>query len=147
MRALVTVGLATAFGAGCADHHDTAGTCAVLVEAGARPSPEVTAPPTRIYLSRDGATLSHGRDDAALEQRVARLRENPDLRPVPLHDLLAMLRRERNSITGRAEDVIPQIQAYANAGVEELMLQILDSDDIQGLNSFAEQVMPHVSGK
>jgi alkanesulfonate monooxygenase SsuD/methylene tetrahydromethanopterin reductase-like flavin-dependent oxidoreductase (luciferase family) len=89
--------------------------------------------------------LYYGRDDAALEQRIARLRTNPELRELPLRDVLAMLHRERNSITGLAEEVIPQIKAYADAGVQELLLQILDSDDIEGIASFADQVMPHVS--
>jgi hypothetical protein len=40
--------------------------------------------------------------------------------------------------------VIGQIQAYARAGVEELMLQWLDQDDREGLRAVAEDILPHV---
>jgi hypothetical protein len=35
-----------------------------------------------------------------------------------------------------------QIAAYAAAGVEELMMQWLDLDDIEGLRVFAHTVLP-----
>lgn len=96
-------------------------------------------------LEKTAATfLYFGRTRDDLEQRVARFRKN-ERREMPLDELLASLRAQNNSITGLAEDVIPQIRAYADAGVQELMLQILDSDDVEGLDAFAEQVLPHVS--
>lgn len=86
-----------------------------------------------------------GRNRDALEQRVTRVRQSEQFKNTPLDELLAMLRAENDDITGLADDVIPQIRAYADAGVEELMLQIFDSDDVDSLNAFADQVMPHVA--
>lgn len=95
-------------------------------------------------LKKTAATfLYFGRTRDDLEQRVARFRKN-ERRDMPLDELLASLRAQNNSITGLADEVIPQIRAYADAGVEELMLQILDSDDVKGMDAFAEQVLPHV---
>lgn len=88
--------------------------------------------------------LYFGKDRAALEARVTRFRRLDDFKKMPLDDLLGTLRQRNSSISGTADQVIPQIRAYADAGVEELMLQIFDSDDIDGLNAFAEQVMPQV---
>jgi alkanesulfonate monooxygenase SsuD/methylene tetrahydromethanopterin reductase-like flavin-dependent oxidoreductase (luciferase family) len=89
--------------------------------------------------------LFFGRDRAALEQRVARLRHRPGLQDLPLEQLLTQLHDEDGSITGLAEQVIPQIQAYASAGAEELILQILDADDLDGIEFFSRNVLPHLS--
>ena len=40
--------------------------------------------------------------------------------------------------------ILEQIQAYAAAGVEELMLQWFDLDDIDGLRAFAKSVLQHL---
>jgi hypothetical protein len=37
-----------------------------------------------------------------------------------------------------------QIHAYEQAGTEEVMLQWLDLDDIEGLRACAASVLPHV---
>ncbi len=87
--------------------------------------------------------LYFGRDRAALEQRVTRFRQREELREMSLDALLAKLHHDNGAVTGLTEEVIPQIRAFAEAGVSELMLQILDSDDVDGLNAFAEHVMPH----
>jgi alkanesulfonate monooxygenase SsuD/methylene tetrahydromethanopterin reductase-like flavin-dependent oxidoreductase (luciferase family) len=60
-------------------------------------------------------------------------------------DLLEFLRtRSPNSIAGTPDQVIEQIAAYRQAGVEEIMIQRLDLDDIEGLQVIAEEVMPKV---
>jgi hypothetical protein len=41
--------------------------------------------------------------------------------------------------------VIERIQAYAQAGVQELMLQWLELDDLDGLRAFADTVMPNIT--
>jgi len=48
--------------------------------------------------------------------------------------------RQRNVIVGTPEMVKEQIAAYVQAGAEELMLQWLDQDDIEGLRELAEVV-------
>jgi alkanesulfonate monooxygenase SsuD/methylene tetrahydromethanopterin reductase-like flavin-dependent oxidoreductase (luciferase family) len=87
--------------------------------------------------------LFFGGDSRALEQRVARLRQNPELRAKSLSEILAQLRREDSAICGTPDEVIPQIRAFADAGVQELMLQIFDGGDMDGLDLFARTVMPH----
>lgn len=87
--------------------------------------------------------LFFGKDDAALEQRITRLRSNPALSAKTVSEILRAVRDENSAITGTADRVIPQIQAYAEAGVQELMLQIFDSDDLDGLDLFAQTVLPH----
>ena len=86
--------------------------------------------------------LFFGGDAQTLEQRVARLRYAPTLADKSTNEILHILHTQDNAITGTPEDVIPQIQAYADAGVEELVLQIFDADDIAGLNLFARTVLP-----
>jgi len=95
-------------------------------------------------VKKTAATFMYfGRDADALKQRIARFAARPDFTDLSLDESLAKLRAANGSITGLADDVIPQIQAYADAGVEELMLQTLDSDDIAGLDAFATSVLPH----
>lgn len=97
-------------------------------------------------LTRTVATfLYFGRDESALERRAARLRVAPGAAELSTRQLLQRARAERSAITGPADEVVPQIQAYATAGVQELMLQTFDSDDLQGLEALAHDVLPQVS--
>ena len=45
-------------------------------------------------------------------------------------------------IVGVGEEVIQQIKAYQSIGVEEIMLQWLDFEDIFGIQHFAETILP-----
>jgi alkanesulfonate monooxygenase SsuD/methylene tetrahydromethanopterin reductase-like flavin-dependent oxidoreductase (luciferase family) len=59
--------------------------------------------------------------------------------------LLQFLRgRAPNAIFGTPAEVIEQVQAYGDAGVEEIMIQRHDLDDLEGLQIIAEEVLPHV---
>jgi F420-dependent oxidoreductase-like protein len=89
--------------------------------------------------------LYFARDNAALERKLSGIRQRtPEYADLPLDQLTATLRKERTLFTGTADEVIAQIKSYAAVGAEELMLQWLDLDDIDGLRAFAEQVLPHV---
>lgn len=95
-------------------------------------------------LKRTAATfLYFGRDHDALRKRIARFTVRPEYAGLALEESLAKLRASNGAVAGVADDVIPQIQAYADAGVAELMLQTLDSDDIAGFDWFAKSVLPH----
>jgi alkanesulfonate monooxygenase SsuD/methylene tetrahydromethanopterin reductase-like flavin-dependent oxidoreductase (luciferase family) len=59
-----------------------------------------------------------------------------------LEDAVASIHATRKNIVGTPEMVREQIAAYAAAGVEELMMQWLDLDDIEGLRAFAHTVLP-----
>jgi alkanesulfonate monooxygenase SsuD/methylene tetrahydromethanopterin reductase-like flavin-dependent oxidoreductase (luciferase family) len=58
----------------------------------------------------------------------------------------ALLERSPNVVAGSPPEVIDRIQEYAAAGVEEIMVQRLDLDDMEGLQIIAEEVLPDVGG-
>ena len=53
--------------------------------------------------------------------------------------------RSRGLIVGTAPMWAEQLTAYATAGVERIMLQWLELDDIQGLEIVARDVLPQLS--
>lgn len=59
-----------------------------------------------------------------------------------LEDAVASIHATRKNIVGTPEMVRERISAYAAAGVEEIMMQWLDLDDIEGLRAFAQTVLP-----
>jgi F420-dependent oxidoreductase-like protein len=87
-----------------------------------------------------------GRDPAELERRVQRFRQIfPDRAGLPLEALLDNMRAFfANMIVGTPGEVIDQVQDYADAGVEELIIQWIAVEDLEGLQVLAEQVLPHV---
>lgn len=50
--------------------------------------------------------------------------------------------RERGIIVGAASQVVDQLGELSNAGVERVMLQWLELDDIDGLQALAQSVLP-----
>jgi F420-dependent oxidoreductase-like protein len=53
--------------------------------------------------------------------------------------------RERGMLVGAPEEIVEQIQARAEQGVERIMLQTHDQTDMEALELFASDVMPHIS--
>ena len=83
-----------------------------------------------------------GRTEDALERRVQLAREwDDDLASLPLEEALETLRTGWGAIAGSPEVVIEQIRAYEQAGVEELMLEWLDANDVEGAEAFAKDVL------
>ena len=81
-----------------------------------------------------------GRDLPALDRQLEGERKfRPELASTPRDELIAIM-RQRNVIVGTPEMVAGQIAAYTQAGAQELMLQWLDQDDIEGLQALAEVV-------
>jgi alkanesulfonate monooxygenase SsuD/methylene tetrahydromethanopterin reductase-like flavin-dependent oxidoreductase (luciferase family) len=85
-------------------------------------------------------SLFFGRDDAELDRRFAWRRNDPRTQGMTLDQMIESV-REHNAIVGRPNEVTAQINAYAAAGAQELMLQWFDLDDIDGLRGFAEIVV------
>lgn len=82
-----------------------------------------------------------GHTEDALMRRVQRARGwDEELASLPLEEILEILRTEWGAIAGPPEVVIEQIHAYEQAGVEELMLEWFDLDDIDGAEAFATDV-------
>jgi len=86
-----------------------------------------------------------GRDAAENERRVAAFRRFvPDFATAPLEDIRQTLRTGWHALVGTPAEVVEQIAAYAEVGVEELMLHWNDTSEMEGLKLLAEQVLPHV---
>jgi F420-dependent oxidoreductase-like protein len=84
-------------------------------------------------------TIYFGRDRAALEARLDQVRASaPEFAGKPYDEVIAAMRAEGNRIVGTPDMVAEQLAAYARAGADELMLQWLDQDDIEGLRALAE---------
>jgi F420-dependent oxidoreductase-like protein len=81
-------------------------------------------------------------DRATLEQKLRR-QAPPELADRSLDELLQAQRQDGwYKLVGTPEMVAGQLAACQDAGVEELMLQWFDLDDMAGLRAFAEQILP-----
>jgi alkanesulfonate monooxygenase SsuD/methylene tetrahydromethanopterin reductase-like flavin-dependent oxidoreductase (luciferase family) len=78
-------------------------------------------------------------DDAELERRTRWFRTvSPSLAAASIDEVLTAMRRQyRNLVVGAPREVAAQLRGYANAGVEELMLDWFDLDDLESLASAA----------
>lgn len=93
-----------------------------LLEDEGRPSSAVK----RTTMSR----LMVGKDDADLASRID---------PAKLADL-----KERDAPVGTPSEVVQKLGEYAEAGIEGVMLQLFDFDDITMLETFAAEVLPQL---
>ncbi|HUY99058.1 MAG TPA: TIGR03560 family F420-dependent LLM class oxidoreductase [Thermomicrobiaceae bacterium] len=85
-----------------------------------------------------------GRDRGELVERVRRLCEViPSLRDLSPDAAIAAL-RERRWLVGTPDEVVEQIAAWQEVGVELFMLQTLDQTDVAALELIAAEVMPRV---
>jgi F420-dependent oxidoreductase-like protein len=83
-----------------------------------------------------------GHTEEALARRVRRVQEwDEELALLSLEEALETLRTEWGAIAGPPEVVIEQIHAYEQAGVEELMLEWFELDDIESAEAFATDVL------
>ncbi len=85
--------------------------------------------------------LFFARDMSELEHRI---RETPGFAGQSLESFIEALKASATAIAGTPAMVLEQIHAYEQAGAEEVMLQWLDLDDMEGLRAFAASVLPHV---
>lgn len=53
--------------------------------------------------------------------------------------------RQRGQVVGTTEEIIEQCQALARVGVQRVMLQWLDLDDIAGLEAMADGILPQLT--
>lgn len=89
-------------------------------------------------------TLYFGRTLEEVERRLSWRQRRPDLAEQPLDAFMANLQSEGRTIVGTPDMVAQQINAYAEAGVQELMLQWFDQEDAEGIRALAETVLPQV---
>lgn len=77
--------------------------------------------------------IEFGRTPEEVEQKAARRTQGK----ASITDL-----RKRGIIIGTAEEVIQQLAELDRAGVQTVMLQWLNLDDLSGLSAFVETVLP-----
>jgi alkanesulfonate monooxygenase SsuD/methylene tetrahydromethanopterin reductase-like flavin-dependent oxidoreductase (luciferase family) len=88
--------------------------------------------------------LYFGRDMKELDRRLRWRTDNPDYAGKSLQEVIDSMAQRDHEIVGTTDMVIEQIKTYEAAGVEELMLQWFDVDDLDGLRTFAKSVLPNV---
>lgn len=90
--------------------------------------------------------LLYGATRAQIERQTRGFRRFvPQLADLPFDEFLVTLRQDWNALVGTDDEIVSQIDAYAAAGVEELMLEWLDAENLEGLEEFAINVLPRVS--
>ena len=82
------------------------------------------------------------RDKADLERRMDSLRRAPIFAPMSTDDILGFLRSTFSAVLGTPDEVIERLNAHAAAGVEEVMMQWFAMEDVEGLETLAEEVLP-----
>lgn len=94
-------------------------------------------------------TLMHrlvfARDKAELEHKLSQYRQEPEFAGLTTDELVKRLVAANKSIIGTPDQIVQQIQAYAQAGAEEMMLQWFDFEDMEGLRAFATSVLSRLS--
>jgi alkanesulfonate monooxygenase SsuD/methylene tetrahydromethanopterin reductase-like flavin-dependent oxidoreductase (luciferase family) len=104
----------------------------LLLQAGRRPSDV-----RRTF----NAPVVCGRTSAELEARVKGVRRFADWGDLSLDEVLETLRERFVPFIGAPEEIIEQIRAYEDAGMSEVTLQWFDTEDIDGLQMLAAEVL------
>ncbi len=105
----------------------------LLQKAGRRPRDVRRTMFTTIYFASDAGDL---------ERVLARVRQQmPDYMGKSNREVYDAL-RARNTIVGDPEQIKEQLAAYEAAGVEEIMLRWTDMDDLDGLRTFGQSILP-----
>jgi alkanesulfonate monooxygenase SsuD/methylene tetrahydromethanopterin reductase-like flavin-dependent oxidoreductase (luciferase family) len=88
--------------------------------------------------------LHFGRTMEELDQVLNWRHEEAELADKSLDEVIEVLRTPAwwSRLVGTPEMLVEQIQAYADAGVEELILVWFDQDNIEALRGFAESILP-----
>ena len=85
--------------------------------------------------------LFFGDDMLEVDKALSWRRNAPDLADKPLDTVIETIQAQGHALVGTPEHIARQIETYASAGVDELMLQWFDMDNIKGLRNFAESVL------
>ncbi|GCE09099.1 TIGR03560 family F420-dependent LLM class oxidoreductase [Dictyobacter aurantiacus] len=95
-------------------------------------------------------TVMHGlifaRDKAELGRKLDQYRQkDPEFAGLEVDELVQRLVAANTSVIGTPDQIVQQLQAYVEAGAQEIMLQWFDFEDIEGLRAFASSVLPRLS--
>lgn len=103
-------------------------------------------------VGRDPATIRKsqmtghviGRNRDELRERAGRIQQVlVSMRDVPADDMLEQL-AGRGWLVGTPDEIVAEIKAREELGLERFMLQTFDMDDIGALQLFADEVIPRV---
>jgi alkanesulfonate monooxygenase SsuD/methylene tetrahydromethanopterin reductase-like flavin-dependent oxidoreductase (luciferase family) len=91
------------------------------------------------------ATVAVWRDDAERERRLrfGLTHSNPERLDPPAY---AAARRARGDFAGTPQEVADRLRAYAAVGVQELIVDVFDLDDLELLEVIAAEVRPRLPG-
>ncbi len=85
-----------------------------------------------------------GRTMDELDRRLSWRHQEAALADKPLEVVVETLHASRGILAGTPDMVVRQIKEHADAGVDELVLQWFDPDDLEGLRALATSVLPHL---
>ncbi len=80
---------------------------------------------------------------ADLDRRLSWRHAQAEYANKSLEEAIALM-NSSGLLVGTPELLIERIKTYADAGVEELMMQWFDTHDLDGLHTFAGSVLPHI---
>lgn len=83
-----------------------------------------------------------GRDEQELDSKLSWRHDDPELAGKPLDEVVQLLHTTRHVLVGTPDQVIAQLRAYITFGAQEIMVQWLDLDDMDGIQAFATSVIP-----
>ncbi len=88
--------------------------------------------------------LYFGRTMEEVDRRLSWRQRDPELAKLSLDACIASLRTAGRAIVGTPDMIVEQLHAYAEVGLQEVMLQWFEMDDLEGIRAFAESVLPQV---
>jgi alkanesulfonate monooxygenase SsuD/methylene tetrahydromethanopterin reductase-like flavin-dependent oxidoreductase (luciferase family) len=120
----------------------------LLRKEGRQPSEVKRTMMAQVFCGRNETELKR-RADFAYQNWVPELIDQPfDSLLEALDNMISPLLKSVgatfNPLVGTPDEVVDQIHAYEEAGVQELILQWFDPDDFEGLQMYAEFILPRL---
>jgi alkanesulfonate monooxygenase SsuD/methylene tetrahydromethanopterin reductase-like flavin-dependent oxidoreductase (luciferase family) len=88
-------------------------------------------------------SFTFARDMEELDRHLGWRLDNPNYAGKSLEAVIEELSKD-GAIVGTPDMIVEQISAYGRVGADELVLQWMDFDDIDGLRAFARSVLPRI---
>ncbi|GAC1567022.1 MAG: LLM class F420-dependent oxidoreductase [Ktedonobacteraceae bacterium] len=88
--------------------------------------------------------LFFGSDPLDVDRQLSWRHNVPELADKPLDAVIESIHAQGRALAGTPEHIVRQIQAYAGAGADELMLQWFETADIKRLRDFGGGVLPRI---